>query len=78
MGRENVKNIRKTNKLCYCLGGGEFKTWEGGGPKGPEKTLLIQKNERRKWHAGKFLVNELFIRCVNPCALAAVSVLPPS
>jgi len=21
VGRENVKNIKKTNKLCYCLGG---------------------------------------------------------
>ena len=30
-----MKNIQKTNKICYCLGGG------GGGefppPKGPEK-----------------------------------------
>ena len=25
VGRENVKNILKTNKICYCLGGG-FKT----------------------------------------------------
>ena len=24
-GEENVKNIQKTNKLCYCLGG-NFKT----------------------------------------------------
>ena len=22
VGRENVKNIQKTNKICYCLGGG--------------------------------------------------------
>ena len=21
MGRENVKNIQKTNEICYCLGG---------------------------------------------------------
>ena len=22
MGRENAKNIQKTNKICYCFGGG--------------------------------------------------------
>ena len=47
MGRENVK---KTDKICYCLGGGNLNTWVGGGggggggyflPKGPEKSLDV-------------------------------------
>ena len=35
-----MKNIQKTNKICYCLGGGNFKLGGGGGyfsPKSPEK-----------------------------------------
>ena len=33
-----MKNIEKTNKICYCLGGGILKL-RGGNfpPKGPEK-----------------------------------------
>ena len=32
VGGENVKNILKTNKICYCLGGGggKLKTFRGG------------------------------------------------
>ena len=41
MGRENVKNIQKTNQICYCLGGGGWGIQNLGGkispPKGPEK-----------------------------------------
>ena len=33
MGRENAKNIQKTNKICYCFGGEIFP------PKGPEKNI---------------------------------------
>ena len=38
MGRENVKNIQKTNESC-CFLGGKFKTLGGeiSPPKGPEK-----------------------------------------
>ena len=49
VGRQNVKNILKSNEICYCLGG-KFKTWGGGGgggggggispPKGPEKNTV--------------------------------------
>ena len=39
VGRENVKNIQKTNKICYCLGGGGIQNLGGeiSPPKGPEK-----------------------------------------
>ena len=38
VGRENVKNILKTNEICYCLGGGEIQNYRGEiPPKGPEK-----------------------------------------
>ena len=37
VGRENVKNIQKTNKPCYCLGGNSPPP-----PKGPEKTLTVK------------------------------------
>ena len=42
MGKENVKNIQKTNKICYCLGG-KFKTLGGeiSPPKGPEKNTDV-------------------------------------
>ena len=43
VGREiNVKNIQKTNKLCYCLRG-KFKTLRGeiSPPKGPEKKNTV-------------------------------------
>ena len=38
VGRENVKNVKKQNKICCCLGG-NFKTLGGEflPPKGPEK-----------------------------------------
>ena len=44
VGRENVKNIQKTNKICYCLGGGgNLKLREKiSSPKGPEKKSLFQ------------------------------------
>ena len=31
MGRENVKNIQKTNKICCCFGGENLKLLGGGG-----------------------------------------------
>ena len=40
-GEKNVKNIQKTNEICYCLGGGGGGIQNLGGeispPKGPEK-----------------------------------------
>ena len=38
MGRENVKNIQKTNKQNLLVFGGKFKTW-GGGEFPPLKAL---------------------------------------
>jgi len=37
-----MKNVLKTNKICYCLGG-KFKTWRGEIPplKALKKTLLM-------------------------------------
>ena len=43
VGRENVKNILKSNEICYCLGG-KFKTWGKFPPlKALKKTLLVGK-----------------------------------
>ena len=35
-----MKNIEKTNKICYCLGGGEFLGGEISPLKALKKTLL--------------------------------------
>ena len=53
VGRENVKNIQKQTKFCYCLGG-KFKTLgvEISPPKGPEKNTACSscvEGEPREW-----------------------------
>ena len=46
VGREDVNNIQKTNKICYYLGG-KFKTW-GGGELGGIFPLKALKKTKKK------------------------------
>ena len=43
VGRENAKNIQKTNEIRYCLGGGiQNLAGEISPPKGPEKKHSVK------------------------------------
>ena len=48
-----MKNIQKTNEICYCLGGGiQNLGGEISPPKGPEKNTAYQRRRRRSGWSG--------------------------